>query len=418
MSPRTPVTAETIVSRRRARSFGSFTRTRVERILQLAIALGCLALGSQAFFAALGPTDEGRGWHVPLVAVTFGSLAATIVACLAGRAVRPLSAQFPVVYVVVLVLWPIATRGSATAATDHPWVFYLINVATVVTILAFPLPLQIVATILIPLLYGLVRLMQGGFAREFWMTVSLDVSFALILGGILLSLGWVFRAVADDVDGARARAVESYAAAAALDATEQERVSVAALMHDSVLAALLAVSRADSERERVLAVSMAREALTRLANAERDAEIGSDAPVTITALADAVENAGVEFGVAPPTTRHVDPDAGTLPESVARALVLAATQAIANSIQHADGRGLRLEIAGATSAPHVIVRIIDSGPGFDTESVAEDRLGIRASIRARVAAVGGRARVEAGPQGTRVVLEWGGLAATGGGEDA
>jgi signal transduction histidine kinase len=401
------VTAEAVSSRRRTRALGSFTRTRVERILQLVIALGCLALGSQAFFAAIGPDEEAQAWHLPLVVVTFASLAAAILACLAGRAVRPLSAQFPFVYVVVLLVWPLATRGVVTAPTDHPWIFYLINVATVMTILAFSLPLQILGTILIPLLYGLARLMQGGFAREYWMTVSLDVSFALILGGILLSLGWVFRTVADDVDGERARAVQTYAAAAAAEATEEERVSVAALMHDSVLAALLAVARSHSERERALAVTMAREALTRLANAERDAEIGTDAPVSMEALADAVENAGDEFGVVPPTTRRIDPRAGTLPESVARALVLAATQAIANSIQHADGRGLRLEVEGAIDPPLVVVRVIDSGPGFDAEAVGDDRLGIRASIRARVAAVGGRARVETGAQGTRVVLEWG-----------
>jgi signal transduction histidine kinase len=412
------VTAEAVASRRRTRALGSFTRTRVERILQLVIAIGCLALGSQAFFAAIGPPEEAQGWHVPLVVITFASLAAAIVACLAGRAVRPMSAQFPFVYVAALLVWPLATSGVATEPTDHPWIFYLINVATVMTILAFRLPLQILATILIPLLYGLARLLQGGFGREYWMTVSLDVSFALILGGILLSLGWVFRAVADDVDGERARAVETYAAAAALEATEQERVSVAALMHDSVLAALLAVARSHSDRERALAVSMAREALTRLANAERDAEIGTDAPVSMAALADAVENAGLEFGVVPPTTRRIDRRAGTLPESVARALVLAATQAIANSIQHAEGRGLRLEVEGLTDPPMVVVRIIDSGPGFDAEAVAEDRLGIKASILARVAAVGGRAHVETGPQGTRVVLEWGWPSPEDDGEDA
>ncbi|MDL9980285.1 sensor histidine kinase [Microbacterium sp. ASV49] len=401
------MTADAVATRRRARSFGSFTRTRVERILQIAIAFGCIALGSQAFFAALGVAEEGARWHIPLTAATFASLLAAIVAALAGRAVRVFTGLFPVVYVAVLVLWPFAAGGSHPEPTGpSPWIFYLINVATVVTILAYPLWLQIVATVLIPLLYGFVRLLQTGFGQDFLIYVILDVSFALILGGILVALGWVFRAVADDVDAARARAVESYAAAAATDATEQERVSVAALMHDSVLAALLAISRATSAREQALAVAMAREALTRLANAERDAEIGSDAPIPMEAFADAVENAGLEFGVAPPTRRHIAEDAGTIPESVARALVLAATQAIANSIQHADGHGLHLEVDVSRASPRVTVLIADTGPGFDADAVPDDRLGIRASINARVAAVGGRTRIQSGSDGTRVVLEW------------
>ncbi len=70
------------------------------------------------------------------------------------------------------------------------------------------------------------------------------MSFALILGGMLTTLGVVFRSVAANVDETRARAVESYADAAAADAAEQERVAVAALMHDSVLAALIAAERA------------------------------------------------------------------------------------------------------------------------------------------------------------------------------
>src|SRR5690606_1430138 len=97
-----------------------------------------------------------------------------------------------------------------------------------------------------------------------------DVSFTLILGVVLLALAWLFRSVASGVDQARSEAVASYAAAAAELAAEEERVAVAALMHDSVLAALITAERADSERERELAVVMAREALTRLANTEEN----------------------------------------------------------------------------------------------------------------------------------------------------
>ena len=73
------------------------------------------------------------------------------------------------------------------------------------------LPLQVVWTAFVPLLFGVVRLIQGDFAPDYWFPVALDVSFALILGGLLVTLGWVFRSVAANVDETRARAVESYA---------------------------------------------------------------------------------------------------------------------------------------------------------------------------------------------------------------
>jgi len=54
----------------------------------------------------------------------------------------------------------------------------------------------------------------------------------------------------------------------------------------------------------------------------------------------------------------------------------------------------------------VRVEVHDAGEGFDLDAVPDDRLGIRASIIARVAAVGGRADLESGPHGTVVRLMW------------
>ncbi len=112
------------------------------------------------------------------------------------------------------------------------------------------------------------------------MTTAFDVSFTLILGVVMISLGWMFRSVAAGVDEARGQAVSSYSTAAAAAAAEEERVAMSALMHDSVLAALIAAERAEGDRAKELAVAMAREALTRLANTEAAvAQEGSDEPI-------------------------------------------------------------------------------------------------------------------------------------------
>lgn len=392
-----------------APDLGSFTRTRIERIIALATGVGSTIVFVQSLVFALGDDEGPRGWHVALMILTFVPLAGMIAACLIGRGARMMSGIFAVVYLLALVLWPTATQGSDPAPLPQPWISYLVNIATLAAVVAFRVPLQLLWAIVTPLLFGIVRLMQGGFAADFWAPVGLEVSFALILGGVLLTLGWVFRSVAANVDETRARAVASYARAAAADASEEERIAVAGLMHDSVLAALIAAERASTPRERDLAVGMAREALTRLANAEGGGEEGSDEPVSRESIADGVRRAAHDLGVDLAVVRTgVDPRP-VVPGRVARALVLAATQAVANAVQHAGGVGLAASVVGIGETG-VRVEVRDGGPGVDIETIPEDRLGIRASIFARVAAVGGVAEVESTGAGTIVTISWAGEA--------
>ncbi len=233
---------------------------------------------------------------------------------------------------------------------DQPWIFFLVNVAGVAAVVAFPLGVQVTWALIGPFLYGLVRLIQGGFRPDFWIVTAFDVSFTLILGLVLVALGWMFRSVAKGVDEARGRAVALYTEAASAEAVEHERVAVAALMHDSVLAALIAAERAETERARALAVEMAREALTRLANAEAPAQEGSDEPVQIELIAEDLRHTVAQLGVHVEVERYGH---GAVPDRVARAMALAARQAIGNAVAHASGRGLDDRRRGARGhGPH------------------------------------------------------------------
>lgn len=383
--------------------FERFTGRRINRILTIVVAIGTVIIGGQAFLTAW---SEGAAdaWQLALRVLVFVPMGLMILACTVGRWVRPAAAIFAVSYVLALCIWPMLGAEQVVVTDRQPWIFFPVNLGAVAAIVAFPIRVQMIWAVALPFLYGAARLSLGGFTRELWIATAFDVSFTLILGIVLLLLAWMFRAVGAGVDAARAQAVAAYASASAAAAAEEERIAVAALVHDSVLAALLAAERADSDRERALAVAMAREALTRLANAEHpDAPQGGDAPVDSSRIVSELRRFVGELGA------HVeirsDGVGEPIPERVARAVVLAARQAIANALEYAGGRGLRIEAANEGEGG-VRVTISDRGDGFDVDAIEEDRLGIRASIVARMAAVGGRATIVSSSAGTTVELTW------------
>ncbi len=179
---------------------------------------------------------------------------------------------------------------------------------------------------------------------------------------------------------------------------------MSALMHDSVLAALIAAERAEGERARELAVAMAREALTRLANTEAAvAEEGSDEPVGAAQIVVELRRALSELGADAIVEERGG--SGLIPGRAARALVLAARQAIGNAVAHAHGRGLHILVVGHGDEG-IAVTISDTGGGFDVDAIGPDRLGIRASILARMAGVAGTAHIASDAEGTVVTLGW------------
>jgi signal transduction histidine kinase len=379
-----------------------FAGRRIERIIAIVVGVGALALGTQALVNALVKLTVVDVPHVAMMALVFVPWLAMLVCCAIGRAVRLTAGVFFVAYIVDLALWPFVATHRNLVPSDQPWIFFLVNVAGVAAVVAFPLGVQVAWALIGPFLYGTVRLLQGEFRSDFWVVTAFDVSFTLILGLVLVALGWMFRSVANGVDDARGRAVALYTAAAAAEAAEHERVAVAALMHDSVLAALIAAERAETDRARALAVDMAREALTRLANAEAPAQEGSEEPVQIELLVEDLRVAVRQMGLSIEVEHFGH---GAVPDRVARAMALAARQAIGNAVAHASGRGLAVVVEGHGDTG-LTVKVSDTGGGFDPAQVGPDRLGIRASILARMAAVGGVATIDSDRHGTVVTLGW------------
>jgi signal transduction histidine kinase len=389
-----------------ADGLGSFSRTRIDRMIALLVGIACIVHGAQALTAAIQPVEPLTDLRLWVTVAGFLALVVMTIACLINVLARTASAVFACVFVVVLVLWPLADSTPGLEAAETLWPFFLIDIAIAAAVIAFRLPLQITWAVATPLLYGVARLGGAGFTSDAWLPVVSEVSFALLLGGALVALAWTIRASASNVDAVRGQAVAEYARAAAEDASENERVTVAALMHDSVLGALLAAERAHTPREQALAVTMAREALAGLQKADADDGDVTEEIVDDAGVADEIQRAlqdlGLDLGV------RRDSDGGTVRLSgrVARVIVLAAMQAIANAVQHAEAVGLAVTVRTRSAPDGVVVVVSDRGPGFDPDAVPADRLGVRGSILARTASIGGHAHIQSGAEGTVVTIEW------------
>ena len=380
-----------------------FTQSRIDRILGIVVGTGSAVIGIQALVGALSTPAGHSAWHTILLIVVLGALLMMCVALITSRAVRVFAAIFAGVFPVATVLWPLAADRSTTV-DEQPWLWFLINVGTVAAVFCMPLAGQIVWAFLLPLLYGAMRLTLLPLTPATVLDVALDSAFAIILASVLIVVGWILRSLAASIDSGREGAVRSFAQAAAADAVEKERVAVAALMHDSVLAALIAAERAETDRERTLAVAMAREALTRLANVDQEVGEGPDAPIPAGVVGAELEATVHRLSPDAGVSQRIEPDARSVPGRVARALHLAAAQAVTNSVEHAGAANLRVSFHADRAG--LAITVADDGPGFEATRVAEDRLGIRASIIARVAAVAGAATVDSDASGTTVSISW------------
>ncbi|WP_370148624.1 PspC domain-containing protein [Streptacidiphilus sp. EB129] len=182
----------------------------------------------------------------------------------------------------------------------------------------------------------------------------------------------------------------------------QERAEVAAHIHDSVLHTLtLILKHADDPKE-----------VSRLARAqERDLRqwlyrpSGRDAaeeqPDTLAECVRAVAAEVEDLHGVPVEVICV----GDCPmDDRLAAQLQAAREALVNAAKYGGGEPVSVyaEVEGNT----VWVFVRDRGPGFDLDSVPEDRMGVRGSIIGRMERHGGHARVRPAPAGgTEVELE-------------
>ncbi|MGO3886406.1 MAG: hypothetical protein ACTJHU_08920, partial [Mycetocola sp.] len=135
----------------------AFTLGRVQRLLQISVALIALVFGSQSLMIALG---SGSGLPPVLgevvVTVTHAVLAGVVVAGFIGRGASIANGTFAVVFVIVLVLWPFF--ATSDDPSYHPWTWFLCSLAVGCAVQAWNLTVAAVYVAVTSLGYGIDQL--------------------------------------------------------------------------------------------------------------------------------------------------------------------------------------------------------------------------------------------------------------------
>lgn len=384
------------------------SRPQIETVVSRSVAIFGLLFGAQAIPAVLDQLPKADPvWAVAFGVGIYGGILATLIASVAKRFVRVSFAYVSFAYLIALAAWPWVVSDPAAVAPDRPWLWLLCTVATSTAAIAFSTWQATAYLIITPIVYGVVRTTPAGGATE-WAGASLDIAYAIILGGAVLILITLLRQAAASVDLAQGTALDRYAHAVRQHATEVERVQVDSIVHDSVLTTLLSAARAYTPEAKELATRMARNAMGHL----RDAAAASpddDTTVTLSHLARRVARATSTLSA--PFALHTRRVAsGTIPVQSAEAVYSAAMQAMVNSLQHAgSGELMRrwLVVDGGVEGAAIRIGVGDNGAGFAVETVPNERLGLRVSIIERVANAGGSVEIESAPgEGTVIWISW------------
>jgi signal transduction histidine kinase len=202
----------------------------------------------------------------------------------------------------------------------------------------------------------------------------------------------VLRRTSAERDAAEAALVDARAA----QAIAEERATMGAHLHDSVLQTLALIQRRSDDAVEVAGLARGQErALRDWLAGRREAPEGSFAAAlaAVAAEVEATHRLAVEVvsvGDAPVDARLA-------------ALLAAAREALVNAARHAGVP--TVSVFGEVGADGAAIYVRDRGTGFDPAALPDDRRGVRGSIVERVRAAGGEAVIRSSVgAGTEVEL--------------
>ena len=230
---------------------------------------------------------------------------------------------------------------------------------------------------------GLVAFVAGNFSLGLVLDGLLATAF--VIGGLALILGpWMAVLIRQRTEERRRRI------------RADEKAEVAAHLHDSVLQTFALIQRADDPRQMsALARQQERELRRWLYDSEADPAAATVKAAFERAAAEVEDRHGVTIETV---------IVGDAPLDIGlEALVAASAEAMTNAAKWSGEDRISAFLEVDENVVEAFVR--DTGSGFDEELIDPDRLGVRESIRGRMARVGGEAEIVTAPdEGVEVRL--------------
>lgn len=396
-------TATSIDLTRAALSSDRLSGLRIYRLAAAFVSVGYAAYGIVAIPAIVESTRDMRPWWtiaaliftfapgLALGAFGWSSPSRIRIQRLAGWAVAG--------FAITLATWPLGWSGTESDSTTGFWFSMFFGVGALASALAFRaryafLTLFVFST-------GCTLVNHALRPDELNDSLLADASWAFGFSLLFVAAATMVVSTANTLDTTREEAYAATSAAASVSARAAERARFAALIHDNVMATLLAASRRGSSMD---LTASAREALVAI---DQAATGGSRPEVTAAEFVERIASAAAN-SAHPAQYRVIACDSNArFPAEVVDVLSGATAEACRNSARHA-GPGSTLTVEVTVAVGELVVVISDDGVGFDPSAVPASRFGISLSIRGRTASLtGGNCSIRSAPgSGTHVQIGW------------
>lgn len=391
---------------------GAASHRELDRILTVMARF--VGVGYLAYFLVSVPefgesSGYVAGWYTPLAAtLAFAPgfvLLATTFLRRAPHGLARLACLCVAGYLAAGLLWPVALQDTPAPIEHVAWLTGFAGLPSLAVAL-HRLRWAVVALVACDGVCGGMRLaaaVPGVDAVDVMYQTIWNILFTV---PFLLATYAVVRA-GRTLDRTRADAVQAAADSATAGAANAERSRFDALIHDRVIATLLAAKRNPDDARLPGQAQAALHELAVLADgstADGARLSAAEAVARLRTLASSIEG-DVPVGVR--TGENLDMTAPRYPEVAVRAVSEAMGEALRNSVEHAgvDAESL---ILVEPSGRSLRVTVADNGVGFQVDAVPPERLGIEVSIRSRLCDLpGGGAQVHSEPgAGTTVQIQW------------
>ncbi|MEO8527632.1 MAG: ATP-binding protein [Pseudolysinimonas sp.] len=372
---------------------------RVTRTMALALGVGAAIYVLLALPGLLGQYSQFLPvWSWGVALSLFGCLVvgAILSGVLSPRALRWLAASAALGHLAGLILLvPAISAGTLAPDSGTPWLLGVSTIGTSAAAVAWRPAIAWPYVVTCAVLLGVDRLLAS---RDLVPIIAFqDALFSFMFDAVFAALAIATAGAGRRLDRIADAAIAETRTSASAQARARERTRVEALLHDSVLVALLASTRG-SPRASEQARNARDELDAVVARSDQAMRASTDWVWGLQALT-------TDLAPSARFSHDEDPEV-TIPADAAQAIVEATAEALRNSIQHAGPatRAVHAHVAAGV----VEITILDDGVGFAPSQVRDGRLGIAISILDRMHAVpGGRATVVSRPGvGTRVSIGW------------